>query len=149
MKATVNVMGIQTKNMMERIGVTLKAVLKTAGEHKKVKWIAKEERGEEPAVFTAEDPVFYEERLTAEIPEPNWTQGVLIPPKGMLDQRQRSPVAAGQRKRRVERSKQMIRKRVVQVRKDHLSLVVAPQADNKQPHEIRDLRSSPSPPMAT
>ncbi len=47
MKATVNVMGIQTKNMMERIGVTLKAVLKTAGEHKKVKWIAKEERGEE------------------------------------------------------------------------------------------------------
>ncbi|MBY0050757.1 hypothetical protein H7K32_03485 [Brevibacillus agri] len=149
MKASVNVMGIQTKNMMERIGKTLKAVLKAAAEHKKVKWITKEERGEEPKVFTAEDPVFYEERLKTEIPEPNWTPGVLISPKGMLDQPQQSPAATGERRLRQARMKQNIRKREARIRQSHLSVVAAPQTESKQPHEIRDLRSSPSPPMAT
>ncbi|MGN7469358.1 hypothetical protein [Brevibacillus sp. SAFN-007a] len=149
MKATVNVMGIQTKNMMERIGSTLKAVLKAAGEHKKVKWIAKEERGEEPTVFTVEDPVFYEERLQAEIPEPNWTPGVLVSPKGMLDQPQQSHPAAGPRKQKQARMHANIRKREARIRPSHLSVVPAPQTENKPPQEVRDLRSSPSPPAAT
>ncbi|RNB53827.1 hypothetical protein EDM57_18675 [Brevibacillus gelatini] len=149
MKATVNVMGIQTKNVMERIGNTLKAVLKAAAEHKKVKWIAKGERGEQPKVFTAEDPVFYEERLKTEIPEPNWTPGVLISPKGMLDQQKQSPAAAEHGRRKQSRMQQNIRKKATRIRPSHLSVVAAPQPESKQPHEVRDLRSSPSPPMAT
>ncbi|MGZ0051814.1 hypothetical protein [Brevibacillus gelatini] len=150
MKATVNVMGIQTKNVMERIGNTLKAVLKVAAEHKKVKWIVKGERGEQPKVFTAEDPVFYEERLKTEIPEPNWTPGVLISPKGMLDQPEQSRAAVAYGGRKKARRQQNICKKASRIRPSHLSVVVAaPQPECKQPHETRGLRSSPSPPMAT
>ncbi|MFS0921127.1 hypothetical protein [Brevibacillus sp. 179-C 1.1 NHS] len=153
MRTSGNVMGIQTKNIMERISVTLKAVLKTGKENKKVQLIEKEEGIELPRVISAQDPVFEDKRLLEEIPEPNWTEGMIVPPNGLVDRTQESPIAKKHRKTRGWKRqafiKQAYQQKVREARGTHLFLVTTPQTENKQPHEIRDLRSSPSPPVAT
>ncbi|OUQ90217.1 hypothetical protein B5G50_00630 [Brevibacillus brevis] len=153
MRTSVNVMGIQTKNTMERISVTLKAVLKTGKENKKVQLIEKEEGIELPRVISAQDPVFEDNRLMEEIPEPNWNEALIAPPSGMVDRTRESPLAKTYRKthdwKRQAIIKQAYQQKASEARRTHLNLVAAPQAENKQPHEIRDLRSSPSPPVVT
>ncbi|UIO42073.1 hypothetical protein LOY85_25310 [Brevibacillus brevis] len=153
MRTSVNVMGIQTKNTMERISVTLKAVLKTGKENKKVQLIEKEEGIELPRVISAQDPVFEDKRLMEEIPEPNWNEVLIAPPSGMVDRTRESPLAKTYRKthnwKRQAIIKQAYQQKASEARRTHLNLVAAPQAENKQPHEIRDLRSSPSPPVVT
>ncbi|MFA4133349.1 MULTISPECIES: hypothetical protein [unclassified Brevibacillus] len=153
MRTSVNVMGIQTKNTMERISVTLKAVLKTGKENKKVQLIEKEEGIELPRVISAQDPVFEDKRLMEEIPEPNWNEALIAPPSGMVDRTRESPLAKTYRKthnwKRQAIIKQAYQQKASEARRTHLNLVAAPQTENKQPHEIRDLRSSPSPPVVT
>ncbi|NRS49370.1 hypothetical protein [Brevibacillus sp. HB2.2] len=153
MRTSVNVMGIQTKNTMERISVTLKAVLKTGKENKKVQLIEKEEGIELPRVISAQDPVFEDKRLMEEIPEPNWNEVLIAPPSGMVDRTRESPLAKTYRKthnwKRQAIIKQAYQQKASEARRTHLNLVAAPQAENKQLHEIRDLRSSPSPPVVT
>ncbi|ATF15903.1 hypothetical protein HPY28_15870 [Brevibacillus sp. HB1.2] len=153
MRTSVNVMGIQTKNIMERISVTLKAVLKTGKENKKVQLIEKEEGIELPRVISAQDPVFEDKRLIEEIPEPNWNEALIAPPNGMVDRTRESPLAKKYRKthnwKRQAFIKQAYQLKASEARRTHLHLVAVPQTENKQPHEIRDLRSSPSPPVAT
>lgn len=153
MRTSVNVMGIQTKNIMERISVTLKAVLKTGKENKKVQLIEKEEGFELPRVISAQDPVFEDKRLIEEIPEPNWNEAVIAPLNGMVDRTRESQLAKKVRKTHNWKRQALIKKayqlQTSQARRTHLYLVTSPQAENKQPHEIRDLRSSPSPPVAT
>lgn len=153
MKTSVSVMGIQTKNIMERISITLKAVLKTGKENKKVQVVEKEEEGvEEPRVISAKDPVFREDRLMEEIPEPNWAVGVIAPPNGMVDHTHMSPLAKRHAKKRDLQQLALSKanqKKTKDARRAHLVLVASAQTENKQPHEIRDLRSSPSPPVAT
>ncbi|WP_064200466.1 hypothetical protein [Brevibacillus brevis] len=153
MRTSVNVMGIQTKNTMERISVTLKAVLKTGKENKKVQLIEKEEGIELPRVISAQDPVFEDKRLMEEIPEPNWDEALIAPPSGMVDRTRESPLAKTYRKthnwKRQAIIKQAYQQKASEARRTHLNLVAVPQVENKQPHEIRDLRSSPSPPVVT
>jgi hypothetical protein len=83
MKTSGNVMGIQGKLMLERIAATLDAV--QAGQQQKPAYLladrqiqmdkSETDEGERQpeVVFAARDVVYLDERLTREIPEPNWT----------------------------------------------------------------------------
>lgn len=165
MKTSVNVMGIQAKGMLERIGITLKAVMRAGKENKTVIVIGGHtlESGKlgiggtgdpqkvesEPRLFTAHDPVFYEERLLAEIPEPNWSDRLLVHPKVLAEQGGMGnsiPIQAGTGRARTMRP---IRKRTGDIQKKQLSFGTSHQVENVQAREPRDLRSSLSPPLGT
>jgi hypothetical protein len=83
MRTSGNVLGIQGKLMLERIAATLDAV--QAGHQRKPAYLLADRQiqmdksetdgGERQpeVVFAARDVVYLDERLTREIPEPNWT----------------------------------------------------------------------------
>ncbi|WP_152523427.1 hypothetical protein [Brevibacillus thermoruber] len=95
MRTSSNVMGIQGKLMLERIAATLDAV--QAGHQQKPAYLLADRKiqmdkpetdeGERQpeVVFAARDVVYLDERLTREIPEPNWSKaapaGCVIPDK--------------------------------------------------------------------
>jgi hypothetical protein len=148
MKTSVNVMGIQAKSILERIAVTLKAVLRTGKENKTVKLIGNQSEQAEASVFTASDPVFYEERLK-EMPEPNWTSAQVVHPKLLIEQGSRNQ--SSDKPPQFTRSRKMrpIRKRTVESRLAYVNLSSNSQEGRTQANEIRDFRSSPSPPLGT
>lgn len=93
MRTSSNVMGIQAKLMLERIAATLDAV--QAGHQQKPAYLLADrpihmdkpepDEGEREleVVFATRDVVYLDERLTREIPEPNWSKaapaGCVIP----------------------------------------------------------------------
>jgi len=150
MKTSVNVMGIQAQNMLECIAATLKAVLRKGKENKKIQVISEEAGEEQSGVFTAQDAVFYEERLMQEIPEPNWTTGVIAHPKLLAEQATRSADQKAQqpptRRARVMRP---IRQGNPKTNQAKAMLFTFPQVESKQPRDIRYVKNSLSPPRET
>lgn len=163
MKTSVNVMGFQAKDMLERISSTLKAVMRTGKENKAVQIIedpslelagSNRETGQgsdgELSVFASRDPVFYEEKLLAEIPEPNWSGGLPVQPRLLVDQggREESPGNHCSRNGK-NRPKREGKKQTADMSRQRLSIVALPVEQSTQAREPRDLRSSPSPPAGT
>ena len=75
MNTTVNVLGIQAKEILENIGATLQAVMRGGKENKQIHIIHTDhrvDREEKVHLYTVQGPVFYEDRLTKEIPQANW-----------------------------------------------------------------------------
>ncbi|QRG67295.1 hypothetical protein [Brevibacillus choshinensis] len=152
MKTTVNVMGIQAVNILERIAVTLKAVLRVGKENRSLQIIHGEKDKTEDTqieVFTARDPVFPEERLVSEIPQPLWMNALLVDPKAMIDQGHKEGAAGLNYPYKKVNKNTKARKRTTESRGTHLTLVSAPQVKSAPSREIRDFRSSPSPPNLT
>ncbi|MED1855246.1 hypothetical protein [Brevibacillus reuszeri] len=149
MKTSVNVMGIQAQNMLECIAATLKAVLRKGKENKNIQVIS-EETGEEQAdLFTAQDAVFYEERVIQEIPEPNWESGAIAHPKLLITQAGRSVGQKGKRAAKQVRTMRPIRQRIKNAPQTKAMLFPFPQAESKQPRDIRYVKNSLSPPRET
>jgi len=148
MKTTVNVMGIQATSILERIAATLEAVLRVGKENRSVQVIGgknNQARGSRLEVFTAQDPVFPEERVVSEIPQTLWMSVVLADPKGLSEKRE-----AGRTKYVTTPYKKVnpstaVKKRTAK-RAKHLTLVRRAQAEAAPAREIRDLSSSLSPP---
>ncbi|WP_103108973.1 hypothetical protein [Brevibacillus reuszeri] len=150
MKTSVNVMGIQAQNMLECIAATLKAVLRKGKENKNIQVISEEAGEEQSAVFTAQDAVFYEERLMQEIPEPNWTSGVIAHPKLLAEQAIRSAnQKAQQPPTRRARVMGPIRQRNPMKNQAKAMLFTFPQVESKRPRDIRYVKNSLSPPRET
>lgn len=150
MKTSVNVMGIQAVNILERIAVTLKAVLRVGKENRSMQVIHDETSAEaELKVFTARDPVFAEERVISEIPEPLWMNGLLAEPKALTEKENPEPIIQRNTPGKKVNKHTKARKRSVEPRAAHLTLVKPPEAERASSLEIRDLRSSPSPPAGT
>ncbi|MFD2369364.1 hypothetical protein ACFSO0_05250 [Brevibacillus sp. GCM10020057] len=148
MKTTVNVMGIQAVSILERIADTLKAVLRVGKENRSVQVISD---GKETAsssrleVFTAEDPVFPEERVVSEIPRTVWSNAFLVAPHGLVD-KSGAERAKGANITCKKMNKHSRAKKRTAGRATHLTLVKSAPAERGPVREIRDLRSSPSPP---
>lgn len=149
MKTTVNVMGIQAGSLLERIADTLKAVLRVGKENRAVQVISEEKaEASRPRleVFTAEDPVFSEERVVSEIPQTVWMNAFLID-QGELMEKSRAERAKGTNEKYKKMNKHTHKKKRTAGRPTHLTLVKPAQAEGRPAREIRDLRSSPSPPQ--
>lgn len=149
MKTTVNVMGIQAVSILERIAVTLRAVLRVGKENRSVQIIhgEKGKSTETPLeVFTARDPVFPEERLVSEIPQTLWMNAFVADPKSLIDKGQREGTGILNHKYKKVNKHTNMRKRTTESRGSHLTLVSAAQGKGTPSREIRDFRSSPSPP---
>ncbi|MDF2684096.1 MAG: hypothetical protein K0R47_5286 [Brevibacillus sp.] len=152
MKSTVNVMGIQAVSILERIAVTLKAVLRVGKENRSVQIInGDKEKSKEIQleVFTARDPVFPEERLVSEIPQPLWMNAFIVDPKPLIDKGHKEGTAEMNNKFKRVNKNTKDRKRNTESRGTHLTLVKAAQIERTPSREIRDFRSSPSPPNLT
>ncbi|MGG1664407.1 hypothetical protein [Brevibacillus sp. NRS-1366] len=149
MKTSVNVMGIQAKDMLDCIAATLKAVMRTGKEQKTIQVIGEESTEEQPSVFTARDAVFYEERLLTEIPEPNFSPGLLVHPKVLAEKAIQSADNQNQSSARRAGIRRPIRQRIINRGQAKVSRAVFPQVESKQPRDIRDFRSSLSPPVET
>lgn len=148
MKASVNVMGIQAVSILERIAGTLKAVLRVGKENRSVQIISeKEEKSyKKPIeVFTARDAVFAEERVVSEIPQTLWMNAFVVDPKVLTDKgKTGQPIEVNNEYKKVNKHTSG-KKRATTSRGGHLTLVKAKQVGTPS-REIRDLRSSPSPP---
>lgn len=150
MNTTVNVLGIQAKNILENIGTTLKAVTRSGKENKQIQIIQANHREEELRLYTVKDPVFQEDRLTKEIPEANWTghKQVLIF-NGWFDPgvRQASVLPSIQPNAHGGVVPTNRLKTRIQLAKAQQQTVVAfPQKESGQASKWREVRSSLSPP---
>ncbi|MED4586174.1 hypothetical protein P9578_25835 [Brevibacillus choshinensis] len=152
MKTTVNVMGIQAISILERIAVTLKAVLRVGKENRSIQ-IINGDKGKanetQLEVFTARDPVFPEERLVSEIPQTLWMNAFVVDPKSLIDKGKREGITGVNNKYKKVNKNTKVRKRSIDSRGSHLTLVSAAQVKGTPSREIRDFRSSPSPPNLT
>lgn len=152
MKTTVNVMGIQAVSILERIAATLKAVLRVGKENRSIQ-IINGEKGKSKEiqleVFTARDPVFAEERLVSEIPQTLWMNAFVVDPKSLIDKGHREGIKEVNVKYRRINKHTKVRKRTSESRGSHLTLISTAQVKATPFREIRDFRSSPSPPNLT
>lgn len=71
MKTSGNVLGIQAKQTLKRIGETWKAVVRQGEASAHIQIIGDSRRGM-AAIFKKQEHVLTEERVKREIPEPNW-----------------------------------------------------------------------------
>lgn len=103
MKTSANVLGIQAEQTLKRIEATWQAVVHTGEAPARVRIIG-DSREVVKAIFAKEEPVLPEERLSKEIPEPNWRDGKVPLLTGMIDggalKRRRAPNAGGAEARR-------------------------------------------------
>ncbi|CAM3519945.1 hypothetical protein EDM52_00635 [Brevibacillus invocatus] len=148
MNTTVNVLGIQAKEILENIGATLRAVMRGGKENNQIQIIHTDypvDREEKVHLFTVQDPVFYEDRLTKEIPQANWSgQKQVIYFKGWFD-----PGTKQVGFQAKERSAVMLTNRLNTRMKSanaQQSVIAFPQKESGQAQKQRGVRSSLSPP---
>jgi len=144
MNTTVNVLGIQAEETLQRIGTTLKAVMRGGKENRQVQMIEQTEMI--PCLYTAQGPVFTEERL-AEIPPTPWqNNGQILYFKGWFDPGNREPGfrdhgrVEGKRPNRQNRRAKEARMR------QSSAVVLFPQETGERRNKQRDVNSSLSPP---
>lgn len=148
MKTSVNVMGIQAIGMLERMGTTLKAVMRAGNKQQTA--IVVEGTESELCLFMTSDPVFCEDRLLTEIPEPNWEEGLLVHPgvlvdRGDMGQTSIVQVSANRQIKPMRR----VRKGFRNTERKQISPMNANQADSNPAKEQREVKSSLSPPVPT
>ncbi|RNB71708.1 hypothetical protein [Brevibacillus panacihumi] len=144
MNTTVNVLGIQAEETLQRIGATLKAVMRGGKENRQVQMI--EETEKIPCLFTAQGPVFQEERL-AEIPPTPWkNNGQILYFKGWFDPGNReSGFRDHGRIEEKQLNRQKIRAKEARIRQSS-AVVLFPQETGERRNKQRDVNSSLSPP---
>lgn len=144
MNTTVNVLGIKAKETLQRIGTTLKAVMRGGKEHRQVQMIEQTEMI--PCLFTAQGPVFTEERLT-EIPPTPWkNNGQILYFKGWFDPGNREPGLRDHGRIEGKRSnRKKIRAKEARMRQSS-SVILFPQEIGERRNKQRDVNSSLSPP---
>jgi len=81
-----------------------------------------------------------------EIPEPNFSPGLLVHPKVLAEKANRSAAQQNQSITKQARTKRPIRQRTINRGQAKISQVVFPQVACKQPRDIREFSSSLSPP---
>lgn len=149
MITTVNVLGIKAKEILENIGATLKAVMRSGKENKQIHIIHSDyrvDREEKVHLFTVQDPVFYEDRLTREIPQANWSgQKPVLYFKGWFDPGTKQVGFHEKEQGRVMQTDRL-KTRMKTASAQH-TVIAFPQEESGQAEKQRDVRSSLSPPL--
>lgn len=148
MNTTVNVLGIQAKAILENIGATLQAVMRGGKENKQIHIIHTDYRldREEMHLFTVQDPVFYEDRLTKEIPQANWSgQEPVMYVKGWFDPGTKQVGFHAKEQSRVMQTNRL--KTRMKNANAQQTVIAFPQEESGQAQKQRDVRSSLSPPL--
>jgi hypothetical protein len=152
MNTTVNVLGVQAREILKRIETTLDAVMRNGKENKQVQVMQepymdtsiRADKEEEPHLFTAQDPVFSEDRLTTEIPQANWPAlEQVIYFRAWFDLGNKQPSIEG-RNSRTRKNRPELRTKVLN---KQLTVIAFPQGDRSLVKKQREVRSSLSPPI--